>query len=133
MSKKTSVKIYEDLIGVTFFKVVKSNNISSSQDELIFYHSAHSGYKFTHFQDCCEYVYIQDICGDLADLERSPILEAEEISERKDDMTWTFYKFKTKKGSVTVRWCGESNGYYSEEVNCYKFTTNLEPISGKSV
>lgn len=80
--------------------------------------------EFYHEQDCCEYVYIEDICGDLEDLIGYPLVEAEEVVEDASEAdnvcesgTWTFYKFRTEKGSVVIRWLGESNGYYSESVN----------------
>lgn len=85
-----------------------------------------------HTQDCCESVVIDDICGDINDLLFTPILMAEErtsdgeeyrkannhppLERYSDSETWTFYELRTHKGSVTLRWCGSSNGYYSESV-----------------
>lgn len=78
-----------------------------------------------HMQDCCEDVHLNEIIGDLDDLIGEPLLLAEEVvSDRGDpapkhaeSWTWTFYKLATRKGYVTLRWLGESSGYYSESVD----------------
>jgi hypothetical protein len=107
--------------------------IECSEDEAELYITIDDGtkYKMYHRQDCCEFVYVEDVCGDVCDLLNSPIIEAEEVTsgtnpdgvtvpEYQDSFTWTFYKFRTAKGSVTIRWYGESNGYYSESVDFIK-------------
>lgn len=113
-----SVTIIEQMIGKSFHSV----EVNSDRDEMTF--DIYGDYKFTflHHQDCCESVTIADIDGDLEDLERTPITMAEVVTESGDDgdggsHTWTFFKFGTTKGTVTVRWNGESNGYYSENVS----------------
>ena len=116
---KGSVKTFEELLGRTLYKV------TADGDELTLYLSETNYVRFYHSQDCCESVYIKDICGDLNDLVGEPLLIAEEVSdydaepryEGEESYTWTFYKFATRKGYVDVRWYGSSNGYYSESVS----------------
>jgi hypothetical protein len=84
-----------------------------------------------HAQDCCEYVAIEDVTGDAIDMV-GHVLEMCEVVTSYDDPpadtqgshTWTFYKFGTIDGYVTVRWLGSSNGYYSEEV-CAVFSEEV--------
>ncbi len=100
------------LVGQTFNKVTQNG-----EDEITF----DNKYRLYHKQQCCENVTIEDVVGNLSDLENSPILQAEVSTnlggnDRRSE-TWTFYKFATVKGYVTIRWYGTSNGYYSEEVN----------------
>jgi hypothetical protein len=116
---KGSVREFDELLGRTLYRA------EADGDTLTLYLSNTNYVRFQHYQDCCESVYIEDICGDLEDLVGAPLVEAEEVSnyeaeplsENEESYTWTFYKFATRKGSVSVRWYGSSNGYYSESVN----------------
>lgn len=91
-------------------------------DAIHFFFSDNTHWVMWHEQDCCENVYIEDICGDFKDLLNAPLVTAystsnqEKNRETGNTTTWTFYNFSGGKGSVTIRWCGESNGYYSESV-----------------
>ena len=116
---------FSSLVGKTLTSAKQIDD-----DQIVF--KTNNGEKFClwHCQDCCESVTIEDICGDLDDIVGSPILVADEvvhdqdtnppgikIPDYQDSFTWTFYKIDTAKGGVTIRWYGNSNGYYSESVS----------------
>lgn len=108
---------------------VCSDIVVHNDDCITFYikgeESIHGRYVMHHYQDCCENVTIDDICGNLDDLIGNIILRAEERTNRTDkpkgewdeSWTWTFYTISTLRATVDLRWYGESNGYYSEGVD----------------
>ena len=113
---------FERMVGKTLTAV----EVSDDKERVSFSCSDGSQYEMFHEQDCCETVAVNEIIGDLQDLIGSPLLLAEEVSSdggqpvpegADESWTWTFYKLATIKGSVTMRWLGESNGYYSESVD----------------
>jgi len=136
-----------DYVGIETLKGLTIASVIDSDDARIVFKTV-CGRTFTmqHFQDCCEAVYVEDICGDWDDIIGSPIVVAEEVIstdakpygdpliaaehilrngdnepvDADDSHTWTFYKLDTVKGGVTIRWFGTSNGYYSESVSFYE-------------
>jgi len=107
---------FSDLLGQTI------KEIQVFGDKVVrFILSDGSKYLMYHDQECCENVYLEDVCGDWADVVGRPITMAEEVQDAERpgigdpySWLWTFYKLGTNKGSVTLRWYGTSNGYYSE-------------------
>lgn len=104
--------------------IVDIQGMSKGSEEIVFTLSDGRRIKMFHDQECCESVWLEDVVGDPADLVNSPILVAEasqsnehSLEKGHESWTWTFYKLATIKGSVDLRWYGESNGYYSEDVN----------------
>jgi len=116
------------MIGKTMVSVKQIDN-----DRIEFVDTEGVEYALYHQQDCCESVYIEDVVGDLQHLVNAPLYMAEEVyssdepktnvtgdySYTDESHTWTFYKFATVHGYVTIRFYGSSNGYYGETANLY--------------
>ena len=117
----------ENMIGMTFSSI---DGLTNGSYEVRFTATDGRQVVMNHLQDCCEHVSVEDVCGDVTDLMGSPIVRAEApssldgkqagVDDTGDgDQEWTFYILGTAKGTVTIRWLGESNGYYSTKVDLY--------------
>ena len=102
---------FNELEGKTLKK------IDATDDSITFFTIEGETFRMFHEQDCCESVYVEDVNGDFSDIIGTPIISAKEKTNEDDSCTWTFYDIRTIKGSVTIRWYGTSNGYYSESVD----------------
>jgi len=111
---------FKDLKGKTLSSIV--GKIGDS--EVIFTENNGRMYKLYnkegHENDVS--ITIDDVIGNFDDIIKAPILFAEESSNSTTScQTWTFYKLSTIKGNVTIKWFGESNGYYSETTDFAEF------------
>lgn len=110
------------IVGVTFTRI---EGMENGSDTITFTASDGRTFSMFHSQNCCEHVRLTEVIGDVDDLIDAPIVSYECVEnsngdpapEYPDSWTWTFYKFQSTKGHVTLRWLGESNGYYSERVD----------------
>lgn len=80
---------------------------------------------FAHEQICCESVSVEDVDGDPSlmvgwELESCYVSSSPmDENDSHGSMTWTFYRVVGELETLTIRWLGESNGCYSEEVDVY--------------
>ena len=109
-----------DIEGFEFKEII----VNDAETEIKFITDNEEIYLMYHEQGCCEEVYLADVIGDMDDLINTEIIKAVEssndlgsLSPNDESWTWTFYIIDTMKGSVTFRWYGSSNGYYSESVS----------------
>lgn len=126
---KDGLSFGSERMGTSILKgktITNIEGLEKDSDEVYIKTSDGSVYYMFHDQECCESVWIEDVCGDVEDLIGSPVLVAEEVcsdeyeplnKESDESYTWTFYKLATAKGYVDIRWYGTSNGYYSEGVD----------------
>lgn len=125
---------FEELVGKTLKRIELEGDKAKRSECLNFIIDDNQKYIMFHRPLCCEEVIIEDICGEFDWLINTPILKAEKRSNHPNDYsTWTFYEIATINGSVTIRWYGTSNGYYSEEVDFAKVTIikELEQVKTK--
>ena len=130
-----------DVKGKTINKIV---GMEKGSDVITFFCADGSLFQMLHERECCEWVSIEDVCGDVDDLIGAEILVAEEnmsegicpegcimpinaLKNQRYSFTWTFYKLATRKGYVDIRWYGESNGCYSECVDFYRSIAKIQP------
>lgn len=117
---------FSSIVGLTFSSI----KISYDKDRIDFIAIDGSEYSMFHYQDCCESVYLTDTYENISELCNQKILQAYETSSKptEDEMKklelydgdtneFTFYTISTFAFSITLRWLGTSNGYYSTSVS----------------
>lgn len=120
-------KEFDFLIGKTIASIDRSDS-----DLIAFTLSDGTRCELYHEQDCCESVTVESIDGTLDSIIGKEIVIAAECElpngedpagykaaedSYRDSWTWTIYTLATLDSNVSIRWLGESNGYYSESVN----------------
>ena len=115
---------FELVKGKTIVEVV---GLKKQEESVVLKLDYNSELEFYHEYSCCEDFWLEDFEFSGKSIIGAKILDVILVSENQDvtewgTMTWTFYKVQTDKGELFMRWCGESNGYYSEDVDI-KYTS----------
>ena len=114
-------------------KIVDVRGLTCGSNHISILFADGEAIKFYHSQSCCESVEVDDVYGCRDDLIDSILYDIELVqsTDRPRDkydssFTWSFYKFRTSKGYVDVRWYGCSNGYYSETVDVVYYQPDFD-------
>ena len=121
---------FELVKGKTIVEVV---GLKKQEESVTLKLDDNSELEFYHEYSCCEDFWLEDFEFSGKDIVGAKILNVLLVSEKQEvtdngSMTWTFYKIQTDKGELFMRWCGESNGYYSEDVDI-KYTSPNGEVS----
>lgn len=120
------VNTYAEFSGKTIQEI---RGCKKHSDEVTIKFTDGTCLKFYHRQDCCETVLLEDFDATPEDLVNANIISIEErisysneneikpLNSWDESYTWSFYVIKTSKFTMTMRWYGESNGWYSETVD----------------
>jgi hypothetical protein len=123
---------FSKLVGKT---IVAIEGAKVRSERIAFICSDLSRFSLSHCRECCESVLVEELIGDPQDLIGHVVALADESTNRDnppedtDSFLWTFYRIRTHGGDLTIRWLGESSGYYSEDVNCAVDTVPMESLT----
>lgn len=113
--------IDELIVGATFKSVTVGPG--NQPESVTFVTEDGRTFQMHHEQDCCEYVYLKKIKGDVNSLIGRPVVQASINYTHRDEGTETEITIRVeKRGKVQFIWLGVSNGYYGETAT-FKETT----------
>ncbi len=113
--------IDEMIVGATFKSVTVGPG--NQPESVVFETEDGRTFQMYHEQDCCEYVYLKKIKGNVDSLIGRPVVKASvDYMHRGGGTETTFVIQVEKRGKVQFIWLGVSNGYYGETAT-FKETT----------
>lgn len=131
----TFPNLLQSVVSTHFSEISQSEVLGvrfDKEGQTLYLMTTNGLYLLYHDQDCSENVWLEDVAGgDLQDIVGEKILWAEESTDTDKEYTdgllmWTFYTIRTNSTTLTLRWCGESNGYYSVDVGTYRVKDSKE-------
>ena len=114
----------------------EQGELQGSVSAVLFTNNIDEHYAMYHEQDCCETVEVDGIYGDLVGIKGNNVVSCDRMTfsgpnhtEKRgyyeESVTVSIYKIVYRGGEMTIKWYGESNGYYDESVG---FRTMIQKV-----